>query len=111
MPSKTFLSPEEEGAFRLWALQNQIGDLDHPNSHYDYRGFWKRTAGAPHMMGDHFPDTFKLPTHPTFSQESQYSTGPSQGGMWLPNVDDVFLAQPKMAVSHPMEQALMDRSK
>lgn len=100
MADVTLLSPADEAAFQQWTKTNQLKDVDHPDSHYDYRGFWKSTQGAPHPPGSeqHFPDTFKEHGHPTFSQESQYSSGPSDGGMWIDN--DVFLAQPKMAVSH-----------
>jgi hypothetical protein len=99
-PETTPLTPDEERAFQRWAKTNRIGDVDHPDSFYDYRGFWKATRGAAHPPGSelHFPDTFKQHGHPTFSQESQYSRGFWDGGMWLPN--DVLLAQPPMAVSH-----------
>lgn len=80
----TRLTPAEEGRFRAWVRVNQIPDLDHPDSHYDYRGFWKASQGVPHPPGSqlHFPDTFKQHGHPTFSQESQYSSGPGDGGTW-----------------------------
>jgi hypothetical protein len=100
MPTETTqLSPLEEQLFQRWVGQNKIPDLDHPDSHYDYRGFWKSSQGASHPPGSemHFPDTFKQHNHPTFSQESQYSKGPWDGGMW---VNDTFLSQPPLAVSH-----------
>mgnify|MGYP007012480998 CR=1 FL=1 len=31
---------------------------------------------------NHLPDTYKLPNHPTFSDESKYSQGPVIGGSW-----------------------------
>jgi hypothetical protein len=110
----TPLTPAEEQAFRRWIAVNQIADLDHPDSHYDYRGYWKSTGGAPvepgmfvsHDAGQqlprraHFTDVFKEHGHPTFSQESQYSRGPFDGGMWVGPQADTFLAQPPMAVSH-----------
>ncbi len=86
MAETTPLSPVDEIAFRIWAKQNGIHDVDHPDSHYDYRGFWKATQGAAHGApgsGEHFPDTFKQHGHPTFSQESQYSAGPFDGGRWV----------------------------
>jgi hypothetical protein len=100
-PDTTVLTPADEAAFQAWARANRIPDVDHPDSHYDYRGFWKATAGAPHPPGSdaHFPDTFKQHGHPTFSQESQYSQGAWDGGKWI---NDTFLAQPTLAVSHPM---------
>lgn len=81
----TPLTPHEEVQFRLWAVANGLQDVDHPDSHYDYRGFWKQTQGAPHPPGSqlHFPDTFKQHGHPSFSVESQYSRGPQDGGQWL----------------------------
>src|SRR5438874_2498689 len=81
----TPLTPDEEIAFRQWAAQNGIENYDHPDAHYDMRGFWKATGGAPHLPGSqmHFPDTFKQHGHPTFSVESQYSTGPYDGGRWV----------------------------
>src|SRR5262245_13980 len=98
MPEVTPLSPLEELSFRRWAQQNQITDVDHPQSFYDYRGYWKSTGGKPHKPGDHFPDTFKQHGHPTFSVESQYSKGPWDGGMWA---GETFIPQaPPLAVSH-----------
>lgn len=96
----TPLSPDEERAFWAWAQANGIRDVDHPDSHYDYRGFWKQTQGAAHPPGAelHFPDTFKQHGHPTFSQESQYSRGPWDGGLWQ---GETFLPQPALAVNHP----------
>ena len=80
----TQLSPAEETQFRQWAVNNRIQDVDAPDAYYDYRGFWKSTQGANHPPGaeQHFPDTFKQHGHPTFSVESQYSTGPNDGGRW-----------------------------
>lgn len=84
MAEQTPLTPAEEAQFRHWTVMNGLTDVDHPDSHYDYRGFWKSTQGATHPPGEqqHFPDTFKQHGHPTFSQESQYSAGPWDGGRW-----------------------------
>jgi len=83
MTEQTALSPAEEVAFKRWAMVNNIQDVDDPRSKYDYRGYWKQTQGAAHQAGEHFPDTFKQHGHPTFSQESQYSAGPFDGGRWI----------------------------
>ena len=99
----TFLSPSQERMFQRWAKNNKITDVDDPNSHYDYRGFWKAQGGPNIRFGvEHFPDTFKQRGHPTFSQESQYSRGLSEGGMWIPGTE-TLLQQPKMAVSHKLD--------
>ena len=81
-PETTRLNKVEESEFRAWAKRNGITDVDHPDSHYDYRGYWKSVRGADHPQGEHFPDTFKQHGHPTFSVESQYSRGPNDGGHW-----------------------------
>lgn len=105
MAEITQLSPEDELRFQQWARQNKIADVDRPGSYYDYRGFWKQMGSVPVKFGqDHFPDTYKQHGHPTFSQESKYSKGAFDGGMWLN--DDTLLEQPPMAVSH--DQALSD---
>ena len=102
MDETTQLSPLEEALFRRWVQTNNITDLDSPDSHYDYRGFWK--TGAPHKQGDHFPDTFKQHGHPTFSIESQYSKGPYDGGMWN---GENYMPQMTPAVSHIQPQAII----
>lgn len=86
---RTTLRPDEETAFRAWAEQNDIRDVDNPASRYDYRGYWKQIAakgGDKTQMyedGRHFTDQFKQHGHPTFSVESQYSAGPHDGGRWV----------------------------
>lgn len=98
MPKEqTRLTPEEEMAFQAWAQANKIENYDHPDAHYDMRGYWKQVAAkggdeSQINAGDglrHYPDTFKQHGHPTFSVESQYSAGPFDGGRWLQN--DAFV--------------------
>jgi hypothetical protein len=96
MPDETTqLDPLEEVLFKRWAQQQGLTDVDHPDSHYDYRGFF--LSQAPHIPGMHFPDTFKQHGHPTFSQESNYSRGPFDGGMWS---GETFIPQPPLVPSH-----------
>jgi len=59
---------------------------------YDYRGFYNSNLAEAYniladKIGTHFPDTYKLPTHPTFSYESIYSgrNGNIVGGHWQEN--------------------------
>ena len=109
-PEVTKLSPVDEAFFRMWAQKSGINDLDNNKGKYDYRGYWKAFGPTDYKWGvDHLPDTWKQHGHPTFSQESVYSKGPFDGGMWLtgPDLDPLtgqlmerFLEQPKMAVSH-----------
>lgn len=101
----TMLSPIEEALFKSWTKANQIQDADAPEAHYDYRGFFKSTNGAVHPPGsvEHFPDTFKQHGHPTFSIESIYSKGPSDGGMWA---GDQYIPEMTPAVSHQPEDPM-----
>lgn len=84
----TQLTPDEEAKFEQWVQANKITDVDDPESHYDYRGYWKDVASKgkdqTQMQADgrHFPDTYKQHGHPTFSVESKYSKGPEDGGHW-----------------------------
>jgi hypothetical protein len=80
-PSETStIPPSLAQSFAMWLRGNNITDLDAPDSHYDYRGAF--LAGVNPAANGHYPDTFKQHGHPTFSQESQYSTGPGDGGTW-----------------------------
>ncbi len=77
-------SQQERDAFAKWLQQNRVNDPFHPDQHYDYvgafRGQLQRDAGA----DGHFPDTYKLPGHETFSNESQYAVGDNAkyAGRW-----------------------------
>lgn len=63
-------------------------DPDDGNQYYDYRTFWKENLDgmADRMLTDdadaHFTDRYKLPGHPTFSNESLYSNDETPGGSW-----------------------------
>src|SRR5258706_2763133 len=80
---------DREQEFRTWVADNHVPDLDSPKSFYDYRGAF--LAGVKPQVVDagngklesHWPDTFKQHGHPTFSVESQYSKGPTDGGHWV----------------------------
>lgn len=74
----TTLNPLDEIRFRIWAERRGIGDVDSALSHYDYRGFWKAIQeGNPLAVqsskNGHYPDIWKLPGHPQFSNESKYA--------------------------------------
>jgi hypothetical protein len=52
--------------------------------------------------GGHGPDTFKLPNHPTFSEESMHSTSEMPGGKWQKGDNDRWYF-------HPSEHNLKNR--
>lgn len=76
----TPLSPEEEAAFQKWAGTRIKDTYD-----YDLRGAWKDIAAGKISEDDrgHLPDTYKKPNHPTFSNESIYSSKDMPGGKWV----------------------------
>lgn len=84
----TKLSPEDEAKFQEWQKANpRLGNT----YDYDSRGFWK--AGAEQADNGHGSDQWKKPNHPTFSDQSQYSTAENgKGGSWSKDDDghDVF---------------------
>ena len=53
--------------------------------------------------GGHGPDTFKLPNHPTFSEESVHSTPEKSGGRWQQGDEDRWYF-------HPSEHNLKNKS-
>jgi hypothetical protein len=63
----TPLSPQQEKLYMAW--KNTVAPND-SGEDYDFRGAFK--AGIRKPKGGHWPDTFKKPNHPTFSNESIY---------------------------------------
>lgn len=87
----TRLSPRDEVRFENWLTKTgRALDLED----YDLRGAWKSSAKA--ASNGHLPDTWKKPNHPTFSDESQYSTSEQTGGKWTqaPSGKWIFMASP-----------------
>src|SRR6185436_2155034 len=78
--SPTQLEPMQEVQFQDWAKKNKVRLEPGWNEDYDMRGLWKSNPGeAPDERGQ-WPDTYKLPNHPTFSSQSIYALpdSPSQ---------------------------------
>lgn len=70
------------------SLEQTHGIKMNDNRDYDYEGFFNENPEQAMRIaqGDksiHFPDTYKLPTHPTFSTESKYSNSNTPGGTWV----------------------------
>lgn len=115
----TLLSPEDEASFQVWAARNGVRDADSPLSRYDYRGAWQANQQSAVSAVDgepHWPDTFKRHGHPTFSVESQYSTGPRDGGRWAGDDGETFVrglprAAERDALASTVMQMLARRGK
>ena len=70
----TVLTPDEEKEFKIWKSKYAPNDS---GADYDLRGAFKAgvvPAGAEAGKDEgHFPDTYKKPNHPTFSDQSIYA--------------------------------------
>lgn len=79
----TQLTPAEEQAFREWyntyaMTHGNNRNPDKPEHYYDYRGYWKNGPEVQSLIfNEHLPDTWKVPGHPTMSDESIYYTNSS----------------------------------
>lgn len=81
LPFETVLSPQQEEEFQRWKTIYAPNDS---GEDYDLRGAFK--AGLKPDTNGHWPDTFKKPNHPTFSNESIYSKiVPEKAGHWEKN--------------------------
>lgn len=80
MPEMPKLRPEEEDKFKDWARRNNIRDPLSPLHQYDNVSAFR--SGVNRGPGGHFPDTYKMPGHPTFSEESIYAKPPYKFGSW-----------------------------
>lgn len=87
----TALNNNEEKQFQSWyskvaKYKNLNPNPDADGQDYDYRGYWKnedRNGILGSNPNAHFTDKYKQPTHPTFSNESQYSNNETPGGTWV----------------------------
>lgn len=87
----THLTNNEEKEFMNWyskvaKYKNLNPNPDAIGQDYDYRGYWKNEDRQSILNNDtnaHFTDKYKQPTHPTFSNESIYSTKNTPGGEWV----------------------------
>jgi hypothetical protein len=82
LPFQTNLSEPEQAGFADWAAKNKVPVDLSKGSDYDMPGFYKAMQKGSASSGVspidnqvHFTDQFKTPTHETFSNESQYSSG------------------------------------
>jgi len=75
----TKLTPAQEAKYKLAATKaGRINDT----ANYDLRGAWLDNPKSITSTG-HLTDKFKKPNHPTFSNDSKYSTSSNPGGTWV----------------------------
>ena len=63
---------------------------------YDMSRYLREGGQRPEDPSGHYPDTYKKPTHPTFSEESIYHGPEAQGGRWqqMPDGSYTFVPGP-----------------
>lgn len=88
-PKKTFQewSQAMKGKYPWLELNSQKAGYDYER--YFNENYEDAVARLNEAEARHFTDKYKLPNHPTFSDESIYSRGPSYGGTWTK--DDKFV--------------------
>jgi hypothetical protein len=79
----------EANRYLKWA--GKMGkDPEEEEKDYDLRGAFK--AGIKPAKDGHLPDTFKKPSHITFSDESRYSGPGNEGGHWVQDAKGNYVA-------------------
>jgi hypothetical protein len=83
----TPVPPERQADYQQWledyAIAHKRPNVSGEFRDYDLAGLYM--SGALPLPG-HSTDRFKKPSHPTFSEGSQYSGAVAQGGEWLPQI-------------------------
>jgi len=105
-------SPDEDAASQAWLKKNGDRDPYNPNQHYDlvsaFRAGLNRTDAkgnfATFQQGGHLPDTYKLPGHETFSNESVYYKQGMKAGKWV-NGEYVPIKGDKNETVNPLKVA------
>lgn len=105
----THLSPEDEAAYQAWAKKNgRENDVED----YDMRGAWLEAKQKGVSLEDgrgHYPDTYKKPNHPTFSDQSKYNgEGGVKGGTWSKTEDGRDVFTPNRDLSPQEQQSLKE---
>lgn len=111
-PYTTKLLPNEEREFQSWLAATKAPHDPGPKADYDMRGFWlglrngdpvARTEINPADKAIHFPDKWKTPNHPTFSNESIYAQpgAPYWQGDFLIGDNGKILADERVPVAIP----------
>lgn len=83
----TELNQEDQASFDNWLTDQstKVGrDMSNDMEDYDLKGWWQKNGSIDLGQG-HLTDEFKLPNHPTFSDQSVYhGKDGNEGGSWTP---------------------------
>lgn len=111
----TKLEPKQETAYQDWlqkiGMTREKGMNMTPDGtgvDYDMRGYFAKYGATPHADGQHFTDEFKLPNHPTFSDQSNFAKGDNAkfAGHWNGDtfVPPAMKATPRQSVVIDLNQ-------
>lgn len=72
------------GVHKLSEIEARYNDFTDPSKHpdYDIESYVRENPNAVFDHEGHYPDTYKRPNHPTFSDESIYASEQNPGGHW-----------------------------
>lgn len=113
-PLKAFTDPIKENQFQDWykkyaTSHNVNSNPDDKKHYYDYRAYWENTGAfdreAAASSNGHLPDTYKLPGHPTFSNESIYASKKKNEPKW----DVKYTPMPEPYLRKETTQERIDR--
>lgn len=78
----TKLDADQEKRYQQW--KSSLPKTLQYEGNYDLRGLWQENPRVKPSANLHFPDKYKLPNHPTFSDESKYFNDKTknQAGHW-----------------------------
>lgn len=78
----TKLSPQQELRYQAW--RSKLPRNLQYEGNYDLRGLYNENPNVQPSQNLHFTDKYKLPNHPTFSDESKYFNEKTkdQAGRW-----------------------------
>ena len=92
---ETKLSAKKEAEYQAWLkeqAEKKGRSIESPD--YDMRGFFNDPKSETGENG-HYPDTYKKPNHPTFSDESKYhGVDGNEGGQWKKTDDGKWSFKP-----------------
>lgn len=78
----TNLTPKQDSMYQGW--RSKLPQNLQYEGNYDLKRLWMENPGTIPSSNMHFPDRYKLPNHPTFSNESMYFNPSNQymAGQW-----------------------------
>ncbi len=97
-----------DGGYLAW--KNKLPKNLQYEGDYDLRGLYNENPNVQPSANLHFPDTYKLPNHPTFSIESKYYKPGMKAGIWGGG-DEQYLSIQENYNTLPIDNTRIDMKK